>query len=449
VPSKEYLDWIDFVNEFTTDFTREWVEKVHARGKKAAMFFCDHWIGTEPYGERFARIGFDGLITPCGSGVEVRRVGDVPSKVIREVRLYPYFFPVDFSGKPIFEGEGTNPAGLCMHFWRVVRRAMLRKCVDRIGYGGYLSLAVKSPAFLDAVKTVADEFRQIAETSAKGAPYTMPGKVVILNAWGKRRSWMGSETAWHVGGLVEGLTGVPLDIEFVSFDEMKKNGLPQGTKLILNYGMADSAWSGGRHWTDPEVVTAVRKFVANGGGFIGIYEPTAVEYQGRFLQLEDILGVQRHTPATTCRRNIITGTKPDQHFITAEVEGALNFGPLAGEVYAAHPDVQILAEQGGTIALAAHQFGKGRSVYLGGHPGSPQDLRVFLRAVYWASGQEDTWNKWTVSNPHTECAAFLKAGVCAVINNTAEPQTTTLLDGNGTPQKIDLKPSELKWIPIG
>lgn len=448
VPSKEYLDWIDFVNVFVTDFAREWVEKVHARGKKAIMFFCDHWIGTEPYGERFESMGFDGLVAPAISGTELRRIADVPTDKIKEVRLYPYFFPVNLRGQPLFEGEGGDPVGECRRYWTSVRRAMLRKCVDRIGYGGYLSLAVKFPEFLDAVQVVADEFRQIAEHAAKGAPYCMPGKVVILNAWGARRSWMSGE-AGSGGGLMEGFTGMPVDLQFLSFDDVKKNGFPEGTKVVVNYGMANSSWSGGRHWTDPEIQVAVRKFVGEGGGFVGIYEPTAFEHQGRFLQMEDVLGVQRYTAQNGNNRKLYKGVKADGHFITADAGGALNFGMLAGRTYAAVPEVQVLAEQDGAIALAAHTFGKGRSVYLAGYSDSPQNLRVVLRALYWAAGQEDAWHKWTVSNLNTECTVFLEAGVCAVINNSDDPQTTTLFDGNGNPQELQLKPNEMKWIPGG
>ncbi len=448
VPTKEYMDWIDFVNEFTTDFASEWVKMTHDRGKKAIMFFCDHWIGTEPYGDRFESMGFDGLVNPCMNGMELRRIADVPSDVVKEVRLYPYFFPVNLSGQPLFEGEGGDPVGECNRYWSDVRRAMLRKCVDRIGFGGYLSLAVKFPEFLDAVQNVADEFRQINDYATQGAPYAMPGKVVILNAWGKYRSWMAGEPDHPSGGLMEGLTGLPIDIEYLSFDDIKKNGIPADTKVILNYGMADTAWSGGRHWADPEITVAIRKFIAEGGGFIGICEPTAIEHQGRFLQLEDVLGVQRYTTANVSNRKLIEGVKTDQHFITTDVQGELDLGPLAGRTYATKPDMQILAEQDGTISLAAHAFGKGRSVYMAGYTASPQNLRLFLRAVYWAANQEDAYGKWTVSNPSTECTAFIEAGVCAVINNTDEAQQTTLLDGDGNPQEISLHANELKWVPI-
>jgi 1,3-beta-galactosyl-N-acetylhexosamine phosphorylase len=51
VPTKRYRDWIEFVNKFIIRFSKDCVERVHKANKKAILFFCDHWIGTEPYWE--------------------------------------------------------------------------------------------------------------------------------------------------------------------------------------------------------------------------------------------------------------------------------------------------------------------------------------------------------------------------------------------------------------
>ena len=47
------------------------------------------------------------------------------------------------------------------------RRAILRKPVDRIGYGGYLKLALDFPEFVDYIESVCNEFRELYE-NAKG-----------------------------------------------------------------------------------------------------------------------------------------------------------------------------------------------------------------------------------------------------------------------------------------
>ena len=53
--------------------------------------------------------------------------------------------------------------------------------------------------------------------------------------------------------------------------------------LVINVGDADTAQTGGENWIDETVITAVREFVYNGGGFIGVGEPAAHQWQGKFI----------------------------------------------------------------------------------------------------------------------------------------------------------------------
>ena len=47
----------------------------------------------------------------------------------------------------------------------------MRKPVDRIGYGGYLSLAYKFPGFVDYIEKVAEEFREIYGNIGGSRPF--------------------------------------------------------------------------------------------------------------------------------------------------------------------------------------------------------------------------------------------------------------------------------------
>ena len=60
--------------------------------------------------------------------------------------------------------------------------------------------------------------------------------------------------------------------------------------MIINAGDAGTAWSGGDEWLDEQIVTAVRRFVWEGGGFVGVGEPSAVQRGGRYFQLADVMG---------------------------------------------------------------------------------------------------------------------------------------------------------------
>jgi len=218
VPSKKYRDWMQFIHEFVIQFGKELVEKVHKAGKKAAIFQGDHWVGVEPYSDEYPQMGIDINIGACEDGVALRRLADSPWDEVKEIRLYPYFFPDVF--KP-----GGDPLSESVSNWVKIRRAMLRKPIDRIGYGGYLSLASKFPEFVEHVTDICDEFRTIKQYTRKTKPYTAPIKVAVLNAWGKWRSWLnnfGRDQKFFVkrpdviavagSNLLESLSGLPVEV---------------------------------------------------------------------------------------------------------------------------------------------------------------------------------------------------------------------------------------------
>jgi 1,3-beta-galactosyl-N-acetylhexosamine phosphorylase len=181
VPTQRSRDWMDFIHHFVVRFGRDLTDKIHAAGKKAAMFWGDHWIGTEPYLPSFQEMGIDIHINACEGGAVVRRCGEAPGPQVKEVRFYPYFFPDTFCD----DGQPLRDSRL---FWANVRRALLRVLVDRIGYGGYLSLAAKFPEFVEHVAEIAQEFRTFREYTQGTRSYRHPLRVGVLSAWGAQRA---------------------------------------------------------------------------------------------------------------------------------------------------------------------------------------------------------------------------------------------------------------------
>jgi len=123
--------------------------------------------------------------------------------------------------------------------WVKIRRALMRKPVDRIGYGGYLSLALKFPKFVQHVAELCAEFRAFQANSGGGESYKAPIKVAVLNAWGRYKAWINSFGApqkflvkrpdvIQVAGtnLLESLAGLPVEVQFLSFDEVEEAGIP-------------------------------------------------------------------------------------------------------------------------------------------------------------------------------------------------------------------------------
>ena len=108
-PTRKYREWMDFVNAFVVEFGKKCVDLVHQYGKKAYVFYDDSWIGVEPYGERFNKFGFDGLIKCVFSGFEARLCAHAQGIETRELRLHPPLFPTGLSGEPTLQKEVIQP----------------------------------------------------------------------------------------------------------------------------------------------------------------------------------------------------------------------------------------------------------------------------------------------------------------------------------------------------
>lgn len=444
VPSKEFKDFIEFQQIEVSKLAKELVDIVHSYGKEAMMFLGDHWIGTEPFGKYFANIGLDAVVGSVGDGVTLRMISDIKGVKYTEGRLLPYFFPDVFC-------EGGDPIGEAQENWMKARRAILRSPLDRIGYGGYLKLASEWPGFIDEIRHVVDEFRQIHENMQETKAYTAPFKVAILNCWGNLRRWMANQVhhaIWHreiysYVGIIECLSGMPFDVEFITFDEVR-SGIPEDIKVIINAGDAYTAFSGAENWKDEKVITAIREFVDNGGGFIGVGEPSAYQFEGRYFQLSDVLGVDKETDfsLSTDKYNELNA----EHFILEDIEGEIDFGEGMDRIYAQGEDYQILNMDGEYCRLVVNKYGKGQGVYFAGLPYSPQNCRVLLRAIYYAAGMEEEMKKYYVTNVDTEVTVFEKTGKIAVINNAREEKYTELFVNGKKMCELNLKPMEMRWV---
>lgn len=447
VPTKAYRDYMDFIQRFVAEKARELVELVHGAGKEAMMFLGDNWIGTEPYGKYFQEIGLDAVVGSVGGGATLRLIADIPHVKYTEGRFLPYFFPDTFY-------EGNDPCQEAMENWLCARRALMRKPVDRIGYGGYLSLAYKFPKFVDYIEQVADEFRLIYDNIHGISPYCGL-KVAILNSWGKLRSWqtfMVAHALWYKQiysylGILESLSGASVDVAFLSFDDIRQQGVPEDVDVIINAGDAMTAFSGGEEWLDEKLVTTLRRWVYEGGGFIGVGEPTAVHHGGRFFQLAEVMGVDKELGFTLSTDKYFNKAL-DDHFIVGDREGAFDFGEGMKNVYALGKETEIVEYSQGEVHIAAREFGKGRGVYLAGLPYSYENTRLLLRSMFYAAHREAGLKKWFADNLLCEVHAYPEAGKYAVLNNSVQAQTTLFYDGQGKEEKLTLQPGEILWREI-
>ncbi|MCD8153084.1 MAG: 1,3-beta-galactosyl-N-acetylhexosamine phosphorylase [Clostridiales bacterium] len=447
IPSKEYKDFQAFQRREVAKLAKEMVDIIHEEGKEAMMFLGDHWIGTEPFMEEFAGIGIDALVGSVGNGSTLRLISDVEGVRYREGRFLPYFFPDTFH-------EGGDPVKEAKVNWVTARRAILRKPIDRIGYGGYLKLACEFPDFLDYIESVCDEFRLLYE-NAKGTTPWCAKTVAVLNSWGKMRAW-GCHMVHHAlyqkqnysyAGVIEALSGAPLDVRFISFDDIRNDPELLGDiDVIINVGDGDTAHTGGAEWTDPVIAEAVKRFVYEGGGFIGVGEPTGHQHEGRYIQLANILGVEKET-GFTLNYDKYNWENHEDHFILQDCSHEVDFGEGKKSMYALE-NTTVLVQREKEVQMAVHDFGAGHAVYISGLPYSFENSRILYRSILWSCGDEENLKKWYSENCNVDVHAYVKNGKYCVVNNTYEPQDTTVYRGDGSSYDVHLEANEIIWYEL-
>lgn len=446
IPSKEFRDFQAFQRREVTKLVKEMTNIVHECGKEAMMFLGDHWIGTEPFMEEFKDAGVDAVVGSVGNGSTLRLISDIEGVGYTEGRLLPYFFPDTFH-------EGGDPVKEAKQNWVTARRAILRKPIDRIGYGGYLKLALDFPEFVDYVESVCQEFRELYENIKDCVPYCVE-RVAVLNCWGKMRAW-GCHMVHHAiyfqqnysyAGIIEALSGAPFDVTFLSFEDILEHpDILKGIDVILNVGDADTAHTGGDWWCNPVISSAIKQFVYDGGGIIGVGEPCGHQANGRFFQLSNVFGVEEERGFTLGYDKY--NWESHSHFITDDIENEVDFGEGKKNIYALE-GTTILVEKEKSVQLAVNEFGKGRAVYISGLPYSFENSRLLYRAILWSAGDEHQLQKWFSSNYNVEVHAYIENGKYCVVNNTYEPQSTVVYTGDGNSFALDLEANQIIWYEL-
>ena len=441
-PTAHKRDYMDFIQRFVAEKARALVEIIHRHGKQAYVFYDDSWVGMEPYGKYFASIGFDGLIKCVFSGFECRLCAgaDVP---VHELRFHPYLFPVGLGGLPTFM-KGGHPEKDAMDYWLHVRRALLRQSVDRIGLGGYLHLTEGFPEFVDTVARMADQFRRIKALHAHGAPAALPIRVAVLHTWGRLRSWTLSGHFHETDGNIlihinEALSGLPVDVRFLSFEDVKDGAL-KDADVLINAGRAGDAWSGGEAWRDAALVSEVTRFVSEGGCLIGAGEPSAVPGGDTCLALAHVLGVDVDDGSYACHApwEFTVGEAPFR--VCGEALAAKPGVRLTG------PDTRVLRAANGAPQLTLHRFGRGQAAYLSGFTYSPAAARMLLELLLYLTGADGTLAA-LCDHPLAEAAFFPADNTLAALNNSENEITTTVSCPAGK-VTLTLAPLETKIVTI-
>ena len=238
-----------------------------------------------------------------------------------------------------------------------------------------------------------------------------------------------------------------LDYDGVSFSYDGARKVLDGIDVLINVGDGDTAHTGGKVWEDPDISAAVKGFVHRGGGLIGVGEPGGHQYQGRYLQLSAPLGVEKET-GFTLNYDKYNWDEHRDHFILADCpDHDVDFGEGKKSIFALE-GTEILIQRDKEVQMAAHEYGQGRGVYISGLPYSFVNNRVLYRAILWAAHDEADLHKWFSTNYNVEVHAYVKNGKYCVVNNTYEPQDTTVYTGDGSSFTLHMDANEIKWYNL-
>ena len=416
--TRKMKDYLDFTNRFVVTFAKKLVDMIHRFNKKAYVFYDDSWVGMEPYGKRFASIGFDGIIKCVFSAFEVRLCAGVSGPSIHELRLHPYLFPVGLGGAPTFS-EGGDPALDARRYWVQVRRALLRTPIQRIGLGGYLHLVQPFPDFVQAIEMIAKEFRTIKGLHEQESPLKYRPRLAVLTDWGKLRSWTcGGHLHEHpdldLTNILESLAGLPFEVTFLSFEELSLEKLKM-YDVLLNAGTALSSWSGASAWASDTVVEILTQWVWEGGTLLACNEASAWEGCAEGLRMAPVLGVGLDDGRRLCH-----GKWPIE--VDASYASLVGGASLKGreDLYLLDTKTAVMMAQEGHPCMTRREFGKGKGIYFSEFRYSAENTKMLERLIL-ASCPESESPSFSVDVASVGWTFFEGSG-SFVLSNTSETE---------------------------
>ena len=171
-------------------------------------------------------------------------------------------------------------------------------------------------------------------------------------------------------------------------------------------------------------------------------EPTAHQANGRFFQLANVLGVEEERGFTLGYDKYNWDCQ--EHFITEDASSEIDFGEGKKNIFA-FENTTILCQKEKNVQLAVNDFGAGRSVYISGLPYSFENSRLLYRAILWSAHGEDILYRWFSTNYNVEVHAYVENKKYCVVNNTYEPQSTTVYRGDGSSFELEMEANQIIW----
>jgi hypothetical protein len=285
---------------------------------------------------------------------------------------------------------------------------------------------------------------------------------VVLNAWGKRMSW---PVANHYTSqdVFKYMVDWPIEIEWMSYQDVIDNGVPDDATVLYIVGEPETAWGGGRYWRSEKLKTHIQDFVRGGGGLLLQGGPTFVDGQFALSELTGISHAGDPTDAAAERlwshnRWVAAGRDPEvypvdseepwrEEWLRADKPGQeimpynsvtvtdpdlrthLNrtgFDVQIDSRIAAADDVEVLGRSDdGSTGIYFRRVGKGRVVYVGGY-GYKEWGRVLKALVFKAAGKPELLAQLDADNEHVRTVCYPEQNLLIIYNSSGSAQESTV-----------------------
>jgi len=415
-PHPGMMKWMTFVQEKMVSVNKNVNAEVHKYIPVIRLFWGDNWIGLEPYLGGLEKAGFDEVTKAADNSVVIRMITDFPGSTKRNFRFSPWLNELQFFNPDLY---GESPVKYARNNWNEMRRGLFFHVPDGMELGGNEGAlyAPENTGSLEQLRRMVDEYLFVHSQTHDSKVFTNNLDVYIINCYGALRSWIGwGGEFFNIDPLRFQfyLTDLPINVHFLSMDSIINKGIPEDADVLINYGDAGSAWSGGNAWDDERLSNAVRNFVNKGGGFIGVGNPTSARH-GENWVLSDLMGVDFDSKSEGIPSMDKT-SDGKKHWITASLPSKIDQLNNDVKVKITGKDVSTLYEKDGIPMMTARTSGKGRAIYLSSYavlpPKSPEtwNLNPFAtfdfpydigndfydlvrRSIFWSAGQEENLEK--------------------------------------------------------
>ena len=423
VPHEDYFQWMGVIQASVTEFAREFNRRIHENepGKRTRMFIDDGWIGMEPALGLLDDAGFDEVVTPMNTARDARRIMDFDGAVARIVRIGVWNFPTPSDAEKRISSA-----------WGRGLRGMLFDFPDGITLGGDVQSLVEdfgeeSREIEGRIRDIFARFKTYHGLLNGRQAHTVPMNVYVVNAWGPLRAWPKDWTVNYSQQGIEALADLPLPVRFLSLRDIEHQGIPEDADVLVNIGEPGTSWSGGFYWT-PTVVAHVRRFVREGGGFLGIDGPTI---DGDTLTLADVLGLVYQGPvqeAPEIVRGIWQGPPQSARAALRLTTGDPLFAdlpPELGEIRynarmrPADAGVEVLADSAEGAFVTLRAYGAGKAAYLSGVSDHENYEEFLKRLIYRVADKEELLEELNTPTPGAHVYYYPETRLLVLYNRAA------------------------------